>query len=366
MSPTPVRRSRRRPRPPRTRWEATDEEVAARYGIPVEPGRPVRPQHLARPAGARRRAPGRRPLRDAAVRVPAVRLPPPRRGGRGRATASTPDEILVGAGADEILDMCAKAFLAAGEARRRPDPDLRDVPRPDRAARRRRSSRSRASAAAEGWALDLAADPRRRARRAAVVWLCSPNNPTGLAEPDGAIERAPRRASPPTPAADGRPAPVVVLDEAYAEFVGTTAARAPRRATRTSSSSGPRARPTRWPGCGSGSRSPGPRRSRGSTRTGRPGSVSTVSVTRRHRGPARPRRSSRPTSPASTRERTRLADALRGGRLATSEPSVTNFILVDFGTPERAAARRRALLLRRGLVPRTFGAGHPLAALPPR
>jgi histidinol-phosphate/aromatic aminotransferase/cobyric acid decarboxylase-like protein len=41
-------------------------------------------------------------------------------------------------------------------------------------------------------------------------------------------------------------------------------------------------------------------------------------------------------------------------------PSVTNFILVDVGTPERAAGVAERLM-RRGLVPRTFGAGHPLA-----
>ena len=41
-------------------------------------------------------------------------------------------------------------------------------------------------------------------------------------------------------------------------------------------------------------------------------------------------------------------------------PSVTNFILVDFGSPERAAEVAEGLL-RRGLVPRTFAAGHPIA-----
>ena len=39
---------------------------------------------------------------------------------------------------------------------------------------------------------------------------------------------------------------------------------------------------------------------------------------------------------------------------------MTNFILVDFGSPERAAEVAEGLL-RRGLVPRTFGAGHPIA-----
>ena len=41
-------------------------------------------------------------------------------------------------------------------------------------------------------------------------------------------------------------------------------------------------------------------------------------------------------------------------------PSVTNFILVDLGSPERAGIVAERLLSH-GLVPRTFGAGHPLA-----
>ncbi|MFL5675342.1 MAG: aminotransferase class I/II-fold pyridoxal phosphate-dependent enzyme, partial [Chloroflexota bacterium] len=58
-------------------------------------------------------------------------------------------------------------------------------------------------------------------------------------------------------------------------------------------------------------------------------------------------------------ERERLTDALR--RLGWDVgPSVTNFILVGFGAVERAASVGEALLSR-GLVPRTFGASHPLA-----
>ena len=58
-------------------------------------------------------------------------------------------------------------------------------------------------------------------------------------------------------------------------------------------------------------------------------------------------------------ERTRLTEAL--GAVGWSVgPSVTNFILVDFGSPERAGAVAEGLLAR-ALVPRTFGAGHPLA-----
>jgi histidinol-phosphate/aromatic aminotransferase/cobyric acid decarboxylase-like protein len=38
---------------------------------------------------------------------------------------------------------------------------------------------------------------------------------------------------------------------------------------------------------------------------------------------------------------------------------VTNFVLLDLGSPARAAATAEALM-RRGLVPRTFGPDHPL------
>ena len=58
-------------------------------------------------------------------------------------------------------------------------------------------------------------------------------------------------------------------------------------------------------------------------------------------------------------ERDRLSDALRAAGWSVG-PSVTNFLLVDLGTVERAAATATGLL-HRGLVPRTFPAGHPLA-----
>ena len=59
------------------------------------------------------------------------------------------------------------------------------------------------------------------------------------------------------------------------------------------------------------------------------------------------------------RERRRLTEALRAVGWSVG-PSVTNFVLVDFGSAERAAAVAETLLSK-GLVPRTFGEGHPLA-----
>jgi histidinol-phosphate aminotransferase len=59
------------------------------------------------------------------------------------------------------------------------------------------------------------------------------------------------------------------------------------------------------------------------------------------------------------RERPRLTEGLAAAGWMVG-PSVTNFVLADFGTRERAAAVAEGLL-RRGLVPRTFGAASPLA-----
>jgi len=59
------------------------------------------------------------------------------------------------------------------------------------------------------------------------------------------------------------------------------------------------------------------------------------------------------------RERARLQTGLRGAGWRVGD-SVTNFLLVDFGSAERAATVAEGLL-QRGLVPRTFPATHPLA-----
>jgi histidinol-phosphate/aromatic aminotransferase/cobyric acid decarboxylase-like protein len=59
------------------------------------------------------------------------------------------------------------------------------------------------------------------------------------------------------------------------------------------------------------------------------------------------------------RERSRLVAGLTAAGW-NPHPSVTNFVLADLGTPERAAAMADGLM-RRGLVPRTFPSDHPLA-----
>ena len=259
------------------------------------------------------------------------------------------DELLVGAGADEILDLVAKAFLAEGARA--------VLPAPTYAMYRVLTEQRGAEVVtvprrppAEGWALDVDA-VRAAARGSSVVWLCSPNNPTGLAEPDGTIETLldgprRRRRSGRTPSRRSSSSTRRTRSSS-----GRRSLAAARDATRGSSSCAPRARPTRSPACASGSRSP----ARGH-RPDEPVPAAGLGVDGfgddRDRGAARPARSWRPTSPVSRPSATACRDALIAAGWSVG-PRVTNFLLVDFGSPERAAAVAEGLL-RRGIVPRTF------------
>ena len=217
MSPTPVTFTA--PSAPSTySWEATDEEVAARYGL--DPATIVRFDLNTSPAPP---ALMERLLAAGQFEGPLSEYPPTDYRHLVEAAAArygvTPAEILVGAGADEILDIVAKTFLPSG--------GQAVVPTPTYAMYRVLTEQRGATVVAvprrgeaAGWALDLAAT-RAAAIGAAVVWLCSPNNPTALPEPDGTI-RDLLAGLQDDAATTGRSAPIVVLDEAYAEFVGAT------------------------------------------------------------------------------------------------------------------------------------------------
>jgi histidinol-phosphate aminotransferase len=205
-----------------------------------------------------------------------------------------------------------------------------------------------------GFAIDAPA-VRAAARTADLVWLCSPNNPTGLAEPDGTISTLldDLRAD---AAAAGRTAPIVALDEAYAEFVGTSLAGLRDRypgfiAIRTASKAYGLA------GLRVGF-AVGVREVIAAMEPYRPpGSVSTVSVavvTAAFEDDTW----LAPRVVELNAERERLAAALVAAGWEP-RPSVANFLLLPCGSPARAEAVAESLL-RRGLVPRTFGAGHPI------
>jgi histidinol-phosphate aminotransferase len=352
MSPSPVTFSSP-DQPASYSWEATDEGVAERYGLPIEQvvrfdlnTSPTPPRLLAELlAGGRFETslseypPGdyRRLVEAAATRY-------------GVGT----DEVVPGAGADEILDMCVKAFLPAGATAVVPVPSyamyrvvteqrggvVRPVPRlgPDL-----------------GFAIDEPA-VRAAAADAALLWLCSPNNPTGLPEPEGTIERLLTDLEADAAAA-GRDPVVVVVDEAYAEFTGESVIPLRSRfanlvVVRTASKAYALA------GLRVGFAVAQPATLARVALYRPPGSVGTISETVVTRA-LLDGEDMRENVARVERERGRLSTGLAAVGWS-SYPSVTNFVLFDLGTPRRAAAIAERLM-RRGLVPRTFGADHPLA-----
>ena len=109
MSPSPV--SFTSPTQPASySWEATDEGVAARYGLPIE--RIVRFDLNTSPTPA---APRGRAARGRRFETSLSEYPPGDYRRLVEAAAARygveTDEVVPGAGADEILEMCAKAFL---------------------------------------------------------------------------------------------------------------------------------------------------------------------------------------------------------------------------------------------------------------
>ncbi|MGP1674018.1 MAG: pyridoxal phosphate-dependent aminotransferase [Candidatus Limnocylindrales bacterium] len=334
-------------------WEATNDEVAARYGLALEDivrfdlnTSPAPPELAERILAAGRfespiseYAPSdyRRLVAAAAARYDVA-----------------PDEILVGAGADEILDIIGKTYLPAGGAA--------VVPIPTYAMYRVITEQRGATVIAvprqgpeAGYAIDLDAVTA-AAETADVVWLCSPNNPTAMAEPPGTIADLLAHLAA-TASAGGRPAPIVVVDEAYFEFVGTSEVHL--RATypnliviRTASKAYGLA------GLRVGFALATPEVITRMNPYRPPGSVSTVSAT------IVTETLLADDAPNLNLERVRVERGRLGAALRAFGwdvgPSVTNFLLVDFGSPERAELVADGLL-RRGLVPRTFAAGHPLA-----
>ena len=299
MSPTPV--SMAMPTaPPGYVWEATTEQVAARYGVPSE--RIVRfdlntaaePPDVALAALAAGRFEG------------GLSEYPPSDYRRLTAAAARrygvpPEELLVGAGADEVLDVIAKTFLPPGATAVVPTPSYAMF----RVLTEQRGARVVAVprlGPADGFAIDGPA-VRAAGRTAAVVWLCSPNNPTGLPEPAGTIATLLDELAADA-AADGRRPP----DRRPRRGLRRVRRDEPRRAcasgTRRSSSSGRPARRTAWPACGSGF-AIGAREVIAAMEPYRPpGSVSTVSVAVVDGGPRErrhgsPRGSPRPTRSAS-------------------------------------------------------------------
>jgi histidinol-phosphate aminotransferase len=352
VSPTPVTFTSPG-QPASYSWEATDEEVAARYGLPVESIVRFDLNTSPAPPGLASRL-----LAEGRFEAPLSEYPPSDYRRLVAAAAArygvAPDEILVGAGADEILDLLGKAFIPPGGEAVIPTPSyaMYRVITEQRGARVVAVPRRPAS---QGWAIDIDA-VRAAARTAHVVWLCNPNNPTGQGEPPGAIESLLAGIAEDALAA-GHEAPIVALDEAYAEFTGESLVDARlahpnliliRTASKAYALAGLRV----------GFAIAQPETIARLAPYRPPGSVSTVSVTLVTEALLEPT-AMRANVARVDAERERLARALTAVGWSVG-PSVTNFLLVRFDSPAGASSAADTLL-NRGLVPRTFPTGHPLA-----
>ncbi len=331
-------------------WEATDEGVAARYALPIEQvvrfdlnTSPTPPAALAEMLAAGQwetvlseYPPGDyRKLAEAAAARYGV----------------APSEVVPGAGADEILDLCAKAFLPFG--------GRAVIPVPSYAMYRVDTEQRGATAvlvprlpADQGFAMDVPA-VRAAARDASLVWLCNPNNPTGAEEPEGAIE-ALLAGIAADAADDGREPAWVIVDEAYAEFTGRSVVplrvRFPNLVVvRTVSKAYALA------GLRVGFAVATPATIDRIALYRPPGSIGTISVTVVERMLREPEAMLANVARVEA-ERPRLIAAL-GAAGFRAYPSVTCFVLVDMGSTDLAAAGAE-FLMRRGIVPRTFPQGH--------
>jgi len=264
-----------------------------------------------------------------------------------------PEELLPTAGADEALDLTARAFLREGSVAIAAVPtySMYRIVTEQRGATFRGIPRQ---APASGFGLDIPALAE-AGRTADLVWLCEPNNPTGLAEPaqriEDLLERLARDA-----AAANRVAPAVVIDEAYVEFTGNSLLRLrdpyPRLVViRTLSKAHALA------GARVGFAVARPETIAPITSFRAPASVSTVSAALATASLLRPELW-RENVARIAAQRSRLkGDLAQIGWLPY--PSEVNFILFRFSSPI-AAQTAAETLLRQGLVPRTFGPGHPL------
>ena len=191
-------------------WEPPDRVIAARYGLaPADILRfdtntsPTAPDFVAE-ALAASWDPGLNEYPDSTYADLAEAA--------AAYVGADPSEILVGCGADEVLDIIAKTFLAPGSGSLVPTPTYGMYARARLAARR--AAAARAAPGASRW---LRPRPARRplapsrGRRRLAVCPQQPHRGTRVARRPSRPSWKPARACP-----DGGPA--IVVDEAYIEF----------------------------------------------------------------------------------------------------------------------------------------------------
>lgn len=321
-------------------WEAANQEVAARYHL--DPSAVVRfdtntspfpPPCLEAVLERARRVPAVNEYFDGSYAALAAEL--------AAYTGFSPAHLVIGAGADEMLDVVAKTFLNPG--------DRVVIPTPTYAMYRIVSQIMDASVAAVPATPDLSFDVDALIAATAgakALFLCNPNNPTGLALPPAEVARLVRGVE-----------CLVIVDEAYFEFTGESAvpliAENPRLiVVRTLSKAFALA------GARVGYALCAPETAALVNRMRPPNSVSYISALLAEAA-MRDLSSMRENVSRLIEERAWFSAALQGLGVEVT-PSRANFVLTHWPSPE-AARRAAESALCHGLVPRTY-AGHPVLA----
>ena len=332
-------------------WEPTTDAIAAQYGLPRESivrfdvnTSPLPPNLADVLGGAFDPVLSEYPPSDYATLVTAA----------AAAYGVATDEILPTSGADEALDLVARACLREGSTA--------VVATPTYSMYRIMSEQRGANVVAVprlgsrgGFGLDIPAVVS-AALKAQLVWICEPNNPTGTCEPPERIADLLRILAAQVAAAGVEP-PFVCVDEAYAEFVGRSVL--PQRfdyprlvVIRTLSKAHALA------GIRVGFAVATPQTLAPILAYRAPASVSTISAAMATAALSRPELAAANVAGIAEQRERLVRDLTAIGW--PPYPSLVNFLLIPFGSSKEALAAGERLL-RRGLVPRTFGAGHPLA-----
>ncbi len=321
---------------PRYRWQPTTARIAARFGIPER--QVVRFDHntspyptdwapglLAEPACRLNEYPGAdyAPLRAAAARYAGV----------------APENVVPGAGVDEIIAMVARAFLEPGGLAGAPTPTY---PLYRVVTHQRRARLREVPLEGSDFGFPVAA-LQRLAREVDLLWLCVPNNPTGVRLDDATLAEL----------VAGAPG-IVVLDAAYAEISGDRwgawISRHPNLVVCHTLSKG-----FGLAGIRVGYALATPELVATLDAVRPPGSISSLSALLAERALDDPARMTRRVARI-VRERSRLAELLAGLGFRVL-PSAANFLLCEVGSAAPEVAER---LLTEGLVVRTFPADGPL------
>ena len=318
-------------------WQPTTLEIAARAGI--DPSEVIRFDHNTSPL-----TPDWAPSVAAEVAVGLNEYPGadyrPLRSAIAAYTGTDPEQVVPGAGADELILLTAGAFLPVGGVAVNAPPTytLYAVAAGQRAARLIEVPRLR-----QGFTLDMESMIA-AAAEADLVWLCVPNNPTGHRDPDENLRTIIETTR-----------GVVVLDAAYAEFSGDQWAPWLEE-YQNLIVLGTMSKAFALAGARVGYSLSSPELASQLHRRRPPGSISSLSAALAQRSLSEPAWAAANVARVAA-ERQKLADRL-GDLGFEMSPTITNFVLAGVGNDARSLAE--TLMWEDGIVVRAFPVGSTL------